>query len=88
MFKNLSKNEKTSARLLGVSFNDLTFERVTAYGVRYSLQDGRFYVDGVFYGYSRRDIYRALLRKLLNRYGVTDDAGAVRLKATAAAGLL
>lgn len=79
-FFNLSHNEKRAARLLGVTAADLTFERRTACGDLYSLQDGRVYVDGVFYGYNRRDIYRALLRKLLNRYGVTrEDVTAVEI---------
>ena len=79
-FFNLSHNEKRAARLLGVTAADLTFERRTACGDLFSLQDGRVYVDGVFYGYGRRDIYRALLRKLLNRYGVTrDDVTAVEI---------
>lgn len=78
LFINLSSDEKRAARLLGVTAADLTFERRTACGDLFSLQDGRVYVDGVFYGYGRRDIYRALLRKLLNRYGVTyQDRAAV-----------
>ena len=75
MFLNLSKNEKAAARVLGVTAADLTFVKRTCYGDVYAVTDGRVYVDGVYLGYNRRDIYRSLLRKLLNRYGVVYESG-------------
>lgn len=77
---NLSNIEKRAARILNVNYNDLKFINRTCYGDMYSLNDGRVLVDGLFYGYNRRDIYRALLRKLLNRYGIVYDSSAAYLE--------
>lgn len=77
---NLSNIEKRAARILNVNYNDLKFITRTSYGDVYSLNDGRVLVDGLFYDYSRRDIYRALLRKLLNRYGIVHDSSAAYLE--------
>ena len=74
-FYNLNKYEKTAARVLGVTASDLTFVKRTCYGDVYAVTDGRVYVNGVYLGYNRRDIYRSLLRKLLNRYGVVYESG-------------
>ena len=73
MFEKLSSIEKAAARIINVNASDLIFMRRGCYGDLYSLSNGAVYVDGFFHGYNRRDIYRALLRKLLNRYGVTKD---------------
>lgn len=72
--RTLSTIEKSAARALDVSFKDLEYMRSTCYGDFYRLNDGRVSVDGLFYGYNKRDIYRALLRKLLNRYGIVYDS--------------
>ena len=73
MFEKLSGIEKAAARIVNVNARDLVFIRRTCYGDLYGLNNGVVFVDGVFYGYSRRDIYRSLLRKLLNRYGVINE---------------
>lgn len=77
---NLSNIEKRAARIVNVNYSDLEYIRSTCYGDFYRLNDGRVSVDGLFFGYNKRDIYRALLRKLLNRYGIVYDSTAAYLE--------
>lgn len=67
---------KSAPRALHISAADLVFDRCTCYGDIYILNNGIEYVSGVFLGYNKRDIYRALLRKLFNYHGATPAAGA------------
>ena len=65
----LTKNERRAARHLGITAADLHFTRTTSYGAVYGLYNNYYLIEGVFYGYTKAEIYRALLRKLLKRVG-------------------
>lgn len=69
----LTKNEKRAARRLGVTAVDLHFTRTTSCGAVYGLYNNYYLIEGVFYGYTKAEIYRALLRKLFSRVGFLND---------------
>lgn len=59
--------EKRVLRACGVSANDLVYHGNTCYGASYSLLNSWFYISGVYCGYDRREIYRDLARKFIER---------------------
>lgn len=69
----LTKNEKRAARRLGVTAADLHFTRSTCYGAVYSLYNDYYLIEGIFCGYTKAEIYRALLRKLFTRIGYLNN---------------
>lgn len=69
----LTKNEKRAARRLGVTAADLHYTGFTSYGAAYGLYNDYYLIEGVFCGYTKPEIYRALLRKLLMRVGFLND---------------
>lgn len=68
----LSLTEKRAARRLNVSAADLHYINSTSSGAAYGLYNGYYYCTGIFSGYSKPEIYRALLRQLLTRCGFYD----------------
>ena len=69
----LTKNEKRAARRLGVTAADLHFTGSTCYGAAYGLYNDYYLIEGIFCGYTKPEIYRALLRKLLKRVGFLNN---------------
>lgn len=61
----LTRHEKQLARRLNVSANDLYFDGRNSCGAVYGLYNNYYLIRGTFDGYSKPEIYRALLRKLI-----------------------
>ena len=67
--ENLTRDEKRLARLLGVSFQDLHRVGSNTMGAVWGLYNPFCLCEMTFNGYTQREIYRILLRKLLSRCG-------------------
>lgn len=63
----LTPYEKAVARKCGISAADITCHGANSYGTVYSLYNRWFYISGTFNGYSKPEIYRALLRQFIER---------------------
>lgn len=70
----LTKYERIIARRLGVTAQDMHFIRRTCYGDVYGLYNDYYLVQRTFYGYSKAEIYRALLRDLIDKIGILNQA--------------
>lgn len=68
----LSKWEIKMARRLGVSSSDVHKARTTTWGTVYGLTNDYYLTEQIFMGYSKAEIYRALLRKLIKQIGITE----------------
>jgi len=66
----LTKEERRAARALGVSFKDVHRTGANCYGTVYGLYNNYYLVEMTFNGYSKREIYRALLRRLFDVCGL------------------
>ena len=63
----LTSYEKTVARACGISAQDVRHCGSNSCGTVYSLTNSYFYIACTFNGYSKREIYRALLRRFIER---------------------
>lgn len=63
----LTKEEKRAARSLGVSAKDVYISGANCYGTVYGLYNNYYLTELTMYGYSKREVYRALLRKLISQ---------------------
>lgn len=70
----LTKYEKIIARRLGVSGNDVHFINRNCYGDVYGLYNDYYYIAKTFYGYTKAEIYRILLRDLIEKIGILNQA--------------
>ena len=68
--ENLTKWEIKTARKLGVSSADVHRVGANSFGVVYGLYNDYYYIAHTFNGYSKAEIYRALLRDLIEKIGV------------------
>ena len=69
----LSRNEKAFARAAGITAKDVHIVRGTSYGTLYGLYNKLYLCEMVFYGgYSKAEIYRILLRRLIEKCGITE----------------
>ncbi len=66
----LTSKEKKAARLLKVSFNDLYISGCNSCGTVYGLYNNYYLIQGTYSGYTKIEIYRSLLRKLLKYLNV------------------
>lgn len=65
----LTKEEKRTARRLGVTAADVRRGAATCYGTNYSLLNEYYYIHAIYNGYSQAEIYRDLLRRLIRTAG-------------------
>lgn len=63
----LTPYEKTVARRCGISAADIACHGRNECGAVYSLYNRWFYISGTFDGYSKPQVYRALLRQFIER---------------------
>lgn len=70
----LTKYEKIIARRLGVSSKDVHFIRHNCYGTAYGLYNDYYYIAKTFFGYTKAEIYRILLRDLIEKIGILNQA--------------
>lgn len=63
----LTREEKRIARACGINSESLIFHGNNEKGAVYSLSNSWFYISGVFSGYGKPYIYRALLRRFIER---------------------
>lgn len=69
----LTRYEKQIARKLGVTANDVYYAGSNCYGNNYGLYNSYYYTVMTFNGYSKPEIYRALLRKLIGKIGIIEQ---------------
>lgn len=69
----LTRYEKQIARKLGVTANDVFLDGYNSFGAVYGLYNSYYCVHMTFNGYSRPEIYRALLRKLIEKIGIIEQ---------------
>ena len=69
----LTKKEKAAARRLNVSAADLHTNGRNCYGINYGLYNDYYLISGIYNGYSKAEIYRDLLRQLINRIGLINE---------------
>ncbi len=65
-----TRETKRFLREIGVTAADVHKENATCYGTRYGLYNDFYLVDGIFYGFTKREIYHRLVEKLLSKIGV------------------
>lgn len=70
----LTKYEKIIARRLGVSGDDVHIVNHNSYGTVYGLYNDYYYIAKTFYGYTKAEIYRILLRDLIEKIGILNQA--------------
>ena len=66
----LTKYERTFAKRFGITAADVHKVRHNCYGTVYGLYNNYYLVEMTFSGYSKPEIYRALLRKLIDKCGI------------------
>lgn len=69
----LTRYEKQIARKLGISANDVFLDGYNSFGAVYGLYNSYYYTRMTFNGYSKPEIYRALLRKLIDQIGIIEQ---------------
>lgn len=67
MIENLTKEERKFARVAGVSANDVHISGRNSCGTVYGLYNCYFLTELTISGYTRAEIYRLLLRKLIKQ---------------------
>lgn len=69
-----TREAKAILRKIEVTEKDVYKSNSTCYGTRYGLYNDFYLVDGIFYGYTKREIYHALVKKLFEKMGLDIQA--------------
>jgi len=71
--ENFTKQERRILRALHVNAADVHAAGANSCGVVYRLSNNYYLTEITAYGYSRRDIYRILARKLIKQVGIIEN---------------